>query len=118
MSTVSSETFGQRVRRIREKQGLRQVDLAPRAGISWRHLIRIEQDRGGVTKPGTIARLAEALGVEVAELTGGDEDDEEADQMTLDEFLQRRIDHFIRKTTEPTASLAKATAGSDSQGGY
>lgn len=86
MSTVSSGTFGQRVRQIREKKGIRQIDLAAKAGISWRHLIRIEQDAGGVTKSATIARIAGALGVEPDELMASD-DDEEADPAMREAFV-------------------------------
>lgn len=97
MVAVGKETFGQRVRRLREKQGVRQIDLAAKAGISWRHLIRIEQDRGGVTKPGTVARLAEALGVSKADL-GIEDDDEEADSLgSLDDFLRIRVRQLMRE---------------------
>lgn len=51
---------------------MRQVDLAAAAGISWRHLIRIEQGRGGEPKFETLRRIADALHVDVAELTGDD----------------------------------------------
>lgn len=97
MVAVGKETFGQRVRNVRVKQKVRQVDLAAKAGISWRHLIRIEQDRGGVTKPGTVARLAEALGVPKSEL-GVSDDDEEADSLgSLDDFLRRRVLEIVRE---------------------
>lgn len=86
MNAIGTETFGQRVRRLRVKQGIRQTDLAVSARISWRHLIRIEQDAGGVTKPSTIARLAEALGVDASELKG--DDDEEGDSpVSTDDLL-------------------------------
>lgn len=93
METIRAESFGQRVRRIRLDKKIRQTDLAAQARISWRHLIRIEQDAGGVTKVATIARLAEALGVTPAELTGdGDEDDEDSDPVTdLFQALRRVV---------------------------
>lgn len=83
----STQTFGQRVKNLRTKKGIRQVDLAEKAGLSWRHLIRIEQDAGGATKDSTVAALADALGVSRDDLTGGD-DDSEARSMPLsrDEF--------------------------------
>jgi transcriptional regulator with XRE-family HTH domain len=97
MSVLEGETFGQRVRQLRTKQGIRQVDLAARAGLSWRHLIRIEQDNGGVTKPSTVAQIAGALGVETSELTG-DEDDEEADpSVPIDDLLRRRVFQLVRE---------------------
>lgn len=99
VSVVDNETFGQRVRRIREKKGIRQVDLATRAGISWRHLIRIEQDNGGVTKPATIAQIADGLGTDARELTG--DEPEEADSAMVRD-LTNGIRAFIR------AEIAKA----------
>lgn len=96
MSAVDT-TLGQRVKRIREQKKIRQVDLAQNAGISWRHLIRIEQDAGGVTKAVTIAQIAEALDVPVEELTGGD-DEEEADELPdLDVMLRSYIRKLVRE---------------------
>lgn len=91
MAAIGTETFGKRVRRLREKKGIRQVDLAATAQISWRHLIRIEQDAGGVTKATTVARLAGALGVDVDELSGSADDDEEADPVALMAALMRSV---------------------------
>lgn len=97
MNATSTESFGQRVRRIREKKGIRQIDLAARAQISWRHLIRIEQDRGGVTKDATVARIAEALGVEEHELTGADDDEESDSVISLDDYLRLRVRQLVRE---------------------
>ena len=80
MSTPTREiALGDRIRTLRKKRGLRQTDLAARAGLSWRHLLRIEKGEGGVAKPVTLARIAGVLGVEVSELTGDPDDDEEAE---------------------------------------
>lgn len=80
MSTPTKEVaLGERIKALRHKQGLRQTDLADRAGLSWRHLLRIEKGEGGVTKAVTLARIAGVLGITVTELTGDEEDDEEAD---------------------------------------
>jgi transcriptional regulator with XRE-family HTH domain len=105
MATVRDvETFGQRVRKTREKKGIRQVDLAAKAGISWRHLIRIEQDAGGVTKPTTVARLVAALGVTEVDLTGeapADDDDEESRMSpSLEDLLEalRPLGRLFEKT--------------------
>lgn len=95
-SIEKPETLGKRIRRLREKKKVRQIDLAAAAQISWRHLIRIEQDAGGVTKAATLERLAEALGVDVRELSG-DEDDEEAHPVNLDDILRLRIRQIVRE---------------------
>lgn len=97
MASIESETLGKRVRRLREKKGIRQIDLAATAQISWRHLIRIEQDAGGVTKAATVGRLADALGVEVRELSGDEADEEDSPVVGLDELLRRRIRQIVRE---------------------
>jgi transcriptional regulator with XRE-family HTH domain len=97
MATTRSETFGQRVKTIRLKKGIRQVDLAAKAGLSWRHLIRIEQDAGGVTKPSTVAQLAKALGVPVSELAGQDDDGESRSVVSLDDLLRLRVRQIMRE---------------------
>lgn len=97
----SSETLGQRVKRLRVKQGVRQIDLAERAGISWRHLIRIEQDNGGITKPSTIASLAEALGVDAEDLAGESEDDEESDPVAA---LMSAIRRVVRQEVQAAST--------------
>lgn len=110
--------IGKRIRTIRLEKKIRQVDLAAGAGMSWRHLIRMEQGQGGEPKPETLGRLAEALGVERSDLTG--EDDEEEPELPshrrMLEVLYGALGAAL-ETTEPTASLAEATAGSDSNGG-
>jgi transcriptional regulator with XRE-family HTH domain len=84
MAAVRDEsTFGKRLRSLRERKGIRQIDLASSAGLSWRHLIRIEQDNGGVTKPTTVARLAEALGVSERDLTGDDDSEPHPAMVTV-----------------------------------
>lgn len=70
--------IGVRIRDTRLRKKLRQVDLASAAGISWRHLIRMEQGEGGEPKRETLDRIAEALGVERSELTGTSDEDEES----------------------------------------
>ncbi len=60
---------GARLRERRLAAGLRQADLAGRAGISASYLNLIEHSRRNVT-PDVLARLAGALGVEAEALTG------------------------------------------------
>jgi transcriptional regulator with XRE-family HTH domain len=78
--------IGVRVRSIRERRKFRQIDLAERAGISWRHLIRIEQGKGGVPQPETLNRIASALDVDRSELTGDDDEEDESLPLSRDEF--------------------------------
>lgn len=62
---------GSRVRAARERQGLRQADLARRAGISASYLNLIEHNRRKVA-PGLLARLARELGVAPGSLEDAD----------------------------------------------
>jgi transcriptional regulator with XRE-family HTH domain len=64
------ETVGQRLRRIRQKQGLSQRGLGRLAKLSDASVCRIEN---GHSDPplGTWARIAAALGVSLRSLVGG-----------------------------------------------
>jgi transcriptional regulator with XRE-family HTH domain len=59
--------IGDRLRQLRERKALRQEDLAALAGIGKNTVNRIEKNR---TEPHmtTVKKLAEALGVDPAEL--------------------------------------------------
>jgi transcriptional regulator with XRE-family HTH domain len=73
--------IGARIRKQRLAKKMRQVDLASKAQMSWRHLIRMERGEGGEPKTETLDRIAKALGVKRSDLTG--EDDEEEDDSEL-----------------------------------
>lgn len=76
--------IGGRIRSIREGKKMRQIDLASAAGMSWRHLIRMERGEGGEPKRETLDGIAAALGVDRSELTGADDDEEpEADMVAV-----------------------------------
>ncbi len=66
----ASEQLAARVRHLRRAQGVTQRELAKRAGISRATLARIE---GETATPdlSTLAKLADALGVEVGDLFRG-----------------------------------------------
>lgn len=55
------------VRRIRRDKGLRQVDLAKRAGVSQAAISLLEQQKAGASI-GMLASISEALGVGFADL--------------------------------------------------
>lgn len=61
------EALAATIRRLREERSIAQEELAHRAGISTGSLSRIER---GLASPAwtTVGRIAEALGVSVAEL--------------------------------------------------
>ncbi len=56
-----------RLREQREAQFLSQVDLAKKAGVTEKTIIRLEKGRSG-PKWQTLRKLAEALGVKPGEL--------------------------------------------------
>jgi transcriptional regulator with XRE-family HTH domain len=54
------------LRRLREEQALTQRELSERSGITQATIVHAE--RGGETRPTTVRKLADALGVEPREL--------------------------------------------------
>jgi len=66
---MEKETFGQRLKRLREAKGLSQAKLAVAAGVSPGSLRNAEYDR---REPliGLAAKIAAALGVTLDELVG------------------------------------------------
>ena len=66
---MAKETFGQRLKRLREAKGLSQAKLAVAAGVSAGSLRNAEYDR---REPliGLAAKIAAALGVTLDELVG------------------------------------------------
>jgi DNA-binding XRE family transcriptional regulator len=63
-----SMTARHRVREQRDRAGLTQADLAQRAGLTRRTVITIEADPEYRPRMDVAIRLAEALGLEFAEL--------------------------------------------------
>lgn len=66
----------QRLKEIREARGLSQVELAERAGVDQATISRLERGNDEVT-PHLRRRVAEALGVTLAELFTEDRDPQE-----------------------------------------
>lgn len=61
--------IGERIKRVRERKSWGQAELARQAGISPNTLYRIEKGTHP-PRPVTVRKLAQALGVEPAELVG------------------------------------------------
>jgi len=55
------------LRRIRQRQALSQAELANRSGVSRATIVSLESGRAGA-QYGTIRKIAQALGVEPADL--------------------------------------------------
>jgi transcriptional regulator with XRE-family HTH domain len=88
-----------RLREWREARALTQVELAERARLSSRSVAGYEAGAGA--RPPTVRKLAEALGVEVADLRGDSEhplgEEPPSSQLTLNGALEeeRRL-HYLR----------------------
>lgn len=93
------ETFGQRLARLREDAGLSQSALARRIGSSQSAVSQIE---AGERSPsyGMLVQLAEALGVSVAYMVGG-----EVEQLTPTEET-----HFRRYRALPPGAQRELDA--------
>jgi len=63
------DPVGQRVRALRLKHALSQLDLAAKAGVSRQALARLEL--GDAVRPSTVRKIAAALGVRPTRLTIG-----------------------------------------------
>lgn len=63
------ESFGDRLRRLRQAKGVTQAEIAQRVGISRRAYIYYEAEGGGAA-PDLLAKLADALGVSTDVLAG------------------------------------------------
>jgi len=68
------ETLGERIRSSRERRIMTQGDLAQAAGLALVTVNRIENDAIENPRPGTIRKIAAALGVNPAWLLFGEED--------------------------------------------
>ena len=71
MSETEVSNLARRVRDIRESKAMTQQQLAVAAGLSLSLVSAIEQGTRGDPKMSTVAALARALGVDVAELFRG-----------------------------------------------
>jgi transcriptional regulator with XRE-family HTH domain len=68
---VEEAGIGARVRAARERLGWTREALAFHSGISWSGIAQVETGRRKNVRPGTLAALAEALGVTIDYLVGG-----------------------------------------------
>ncbi len=66
LNKVGADVLGQRVRRLRDAQGLSIREVAERAGISKNSIVRLEQGRG--TQAITILKVCSVLGIHVERL--------------------------------------------------
>jgi len=70
VSSTIAVRFGQRVRQLRIKKGLSQVEMAHRFGIDRGHISEIENGKKNVCLP-MLEVLSEGFGISVSELMKG-----------------------------------------------
>lgn len=109
-------SIGDRIKAIRQAKNLKQGDLAKRLGMTAAQLCRIEGEKHAPSVK-TIARVAKALGVSVAELMTGERQRQNAvppcsSDNTRDYALDANAPkdspdklQAIRETAEPTSEL-------------
>jgi transcriptional regulator with XRE-family HTH domain len=68
MLDIMPRISGEKLREVRDRRLLSQRELAERAGLSPTTILKLEADRVEEPHPRTVRKLAEALGVDPAEL--------------------------------------------------
>jgi transcriptional regulator with XRE-family HTH domain len=104
-------TFGERLRQIREAEGLGQRELARRAGLSLSHLQYLERD---AKRPGdaTLAKLARHLPVTAADLRRQRDDNRAETELTL---LLREVGPLTDEQRERLLKIAHEALATESR---
>jgi transcriptional regulator with XRE-family HTH domain len=93
---MPSETQGERIRRLRDERGLKQLFVARKAKVTQAHLSRIENDESGVTEH-TLKKIADAIGVPFQQIAVApkwrptEEDSGSIDEVLTDEAAMLRF---------------------------
>jgi transcriptional regulator with XRE-family HTH domain len=87
--------IAQRIKEARERQGLRQEDLAKKTGIARPNFVRIEQGRHIPTLT-TLKKIADALGLDINSLMAQPAVTEE-DRLEFKEMAEAGIDEWARQ---------------------
>jgi transcriptional regulator with XRE-family HTH domain len=106
--------FGVRLRELRLARGMSQAELAGQADVTTNYISRLE---GGGAAPGIdlVARLAQALGVAIADLLPGEEAvadlavTRQQAKRLFDSLLQREDPAVLVLLTQLLARLSDAT---------
>lgn len=67
---MEDTSIGARLRQARRDRGVSQEELAGRAGVSRDIIAKLEQGRRTTARIGTLARISNALGIELSDLLG------------------------------------------------
>jgi transcriptional regulator with XRE-family HTH domain len=65
-----AQTLGDRLRAVRRRLGVSQVELAEKSGVAQQSISRVEQNERLYLRSDVLARLVKALGVSADELLG------------------------------------------------
>ncbi len=101
LEDVGAGPIGDRLRRIRSRQGLSIRELASRAEISKNSVVRLEQGRG--THPTTVLRVCTALGIHIDRLV-----EATSDGLTLAAVHRQSDDRWYDMTDFGAGTLAGA----------
>jgi transcriptional regulator with XRE-family HTH domain len=69
-----AQTLGDRLRAVRRRLGMSQVELAAKSGVEQEAIARVEQNKRRSMRSDDLARLVKALGVSADELLGTEPD--------------------------------------------
>jgi transcriptional regulator with XRE-family HTH domain len=68
------QTLGDRLRAVRRRLGVSQVELAKKSGVEQQSISRVERNERLYMRSDVLARLVKALGVSADELLGTEPD--------------------------------------------
>ncbi len=106
-----TELYGKLIREQRARKGLRQEELAVRAGVSRAVLSQLEQGKRRVVQSNTVERLLHALDVDPRALVGTDrEDPRRVARLEHEGKLDRQRVRHLRVAVELAAGGPQAAA--------
>lgn len=106
------ETFGQRVKHLREVRGIRVTDLASAAGVTESTIRQMEAGQAKSPTLITGLRIAECLGVSPTVLAHGKEADHQ-DPVEDEGLVQRLLDGYSQRIAALEARLPPPDASGD-----
>jgi transcriptional regulator with XRE-family HTH domain len=104
LSAKVKKELGLRVRVLRKKRGLNQMELADRCGIHWTYIGGVERGERNPTLS-TMRRLAEGLNVDLPPLLGH-LDKGENPVLTKRDKQQQLLLKWLLKGSDPAVALA------------
>ena len=97
----SLSELGRQVRRLRHERGIKQYELAQRAGIATNSVARLETGRTQDFKGEVVCRLADVLGVSVGTLYGRREYTEDDVRSLMGMYAEQGVEVLLARLDEP-----------------